>query len=519
MLLYHVTQTVEVGDQRVETERGSLTIRWGKESRAGDIEMNLHPDVQPEGFTGVALGDRIRVVLEEDGGETLTIRGDVTHVARVRQGDVSVWRVSGRTEEGIARDYAVLAEWTEVSASEIVADAWARSGEESIDLAGVEPGAPVVERYSSPYNSLYEILEDMAVRVGWAWRIREGVLYWFDPLAEAGPDLDQSALHIEADTLEVSQDLENVRNIVRTQAFDHRNFARSRLVRPGECLREIPRPSVLRSDEWELREDPVVFLSGGQSGIVAVSEDGEAYRLQEPVGVPEDGAPVEAYLNLPVRRPVWMRRQSDASITLYGPRAGVPQLGAGDMEIDEAQQALDAYLTQHAFPSVTAQTGVTRLLWQPDTVVRAWLTDPPVDRDMYVTDIRIVSDDADIACEISLATPEDVLARAGRGDPARETFRRLERLERANWTLGARGGSTASRIGDLRGRARITGAWAWRGEVEGVPAATIEGRWGWRGEVEPVPVATIEGRWGWRGFVVLAKPRVTMGRAYTVDEV
>ena len=467
------------------------------------------------------LGDTLQVDQEVDlpggGVHTYSVTAEITDVTEARGNVHTFYRVEARGEGYTTRHRRLLRTWRNTPAEQLIEEAFAEAAPD-IDLSGVDAGAGTVGEYDSRYDSLYDLMDTLAERFGWAWRIRDGVLYWRDPNTFPGPDLDAS--DIERGTLEVQRSLDSVFNVARVVGYEYQHESMTKRVEPGECLRAVSIPGKrILSDEWEVVGQAQV-TEGLEDWIGSVGRvgDGSKMELDPPLGNPDcDGAEaVRARVEWDVRRPVWVRAQRKDSIAVYGRREAPPLSDDGSRSISSARDKLEAYLNEHAWPPVSIQAGLVRPDVRADQVVAVTLQDPPVDRTLIVESVRRTVSGNDLQVEVELASPEENggstagaastddagATRAAQTDPnpLREAVRRVEHLERDAMASGTLRGSSARSLGDLEGTESYYGRWGWDGalEVEGAPMAVIAGRWGWAGRWEPAvdwPVSVVFGRW------------------------
>lgn len=455
----------------------------------------------------------------------------ITSVEEKRVGNSLYKRVQCRSLENVASSNRFLGSWANIQASELVLGAWQEHGPQSeelknVSLAGVDSNTQIIEEYVSTFDSLYDLMEKVCLITGWAWKIRNQTLYFFDPLGNLGPALDDNQL-LERDTLNFNQSLEGVFNVYRTQAWQYRPITIQNTVKPGQCLTgatfdpEVMKgyevvKATIREPEWQARELEVSQIEI-EEGIVRFNKS-KIVSFSDPRTVTID---------FEVRALVWVQRENPESILLYGRRDAAPISDDGGLSIPAAIQYLDEMLKYKSYPSYDLKVDVLDGGWQVDQVIDVDLIDPPLTAQLYVTSVARTAEGNDLSVSITLTSPSDIVsgsavppsqARRSRSniDPSHEIAKRLERLERKDAHPSGKLGVNTNFFGIFGGSFKTRDNQGWSDSINAVSAATINvgDNWGlsdttasgaptydssqgWSSSTQPVIVQELTQNTGW----------------------
>ena len=537
-----------------------LSIDESSDGRVASIDFvleELQVPGQGNAFDSAWIGNDVTVT-QTVGGQSQTWVARIIDVTEKRAGAYTFKRVQCRTLESAASVTRFLASWGNISATALILDAWQTYGIQStelqgLSLAGVENNPEIIEEYTSKFDSLYDLMEQVCLLTNWAWKIRDGVVYFFDPLTNAGPAITQGDLKIERDTLTLKQSLEGVYNVYRMQAWQYKTLTVSKSVEDGDCVDGVLfDPSLF--DRYELVDASIKeqgWLDKGLKVDQVEIEDGIArFNGSIVANVPDfpppsfptyGGDPTTVTVDFVVRTLVWVERIDEQSILLYGRRDAAPISDDGGLNVAAATRLLDEMLRYRAYPSYDLSMDVVGVGWEPDQVVNVQLDDPPFSAPLYVTGVKRTTDGSDLSVSISLTSPSEIVeggeappsqARRSRSkiDPAYEIGRRVERLERRIAHPASQLGKNTDLFGVFGGSYSTQDAYGWSAGIitrdlsvgGGDDVTGWTEAWsfalqppvdtaGWRGTVTPVrkpdPIAASS---GWQGAVagdIAATPR------------
>ena len=424
-----------------------LSIKVSSSQRVASIDFVIeHLEVTGQSFaySAAAIG-AIVIVQQTVGATTESWTATVVDVNEKRTSDYSFKRLQCRSLEYDASGTRFLDLWEKAEASTLVMEAWQRHAANNlalqfVSLAGVDTNTTIIEEYSSEFGSLYDLMEEVCLLTGWAWKLRDGTLYFFDPLLNLGPDIDQSALRIERDTIDLKVSLQGVYNVYRMQAWQYTTLSIGRTFEPGDCVDGFQFDPALLQGVEVVGTPPIKQQQWKDEGLKVDTVDGDGIlRLNKSV-VATQSLQGPLTIDLTVRRLVWVERLDEISILQYGRRDAPPLSDNGGMNIAAATQFLDTMLGYRATPAADLTLSVLGVGWQPDMVIDVFLDDPVFSAALYITDVTRTTDGSDLFVSITLTSPSEVIegeqvqvgARRSRSrvDPAYEIGRRLERLER-----------------------------------------------------------------------------------------
>lgn len=493
------SQTVAFASGPANAVVRDLSIRKGANQRV--TECTFTCEDSPAGqasFDACVLGESLTVV-QQHGSSSMHFAGDIISVSDERGSNWTQRKVKAYSLEARAKWVRFQAEY-DARADSIVTQAWNAHG------SGIAPGGISVDSNSqnveltSAFDSLFDLMEKVCRRTGWAWRIdaQTGVMEFFDPLSRNSPAFDQSAGDIEGETLRVSRDASQVVNVARTPVWLYRRRNKTvKALAAGDCVKSARAKDMLPPPGWELVGEPEIvedFAPDGFDREVSLTEDG--WLEFDPPIIPEDQAEtgslfLQLYAEVEVevtwRRQVWMILEAADSIAEYGRREGQPIADDGGQTEDEGEQRLTEFLARHAYPTIKIRGNGLRVGYEPDTICNVSLLEPPLSAPLYVTSVSHTTEANDLEVQLEFESPDEVLDTGTQQRPASaevdvidEMHRRIIQLERRDaHPLGVLG-ITTSEVGSLKPSDSDRGGWGWAARISTSEIGQkLEEAWGW----------------------------------------
>jgi len=530
------SQSVTVGGRPAYVR--DLAIKESSSERVAAIDFVLEPLQVPGQEAAMAaayIGEPVTVTQTVDGASQ-TWQVIITNVDERRNGAATFKRVQCRSLEYVASHTRFLDVWRRTGASTVVLQAWQRHTQgtpalRDVSLAGVATNNALIEEYASKYDSLYDLMEEVCLLTGWAWKVRDGVLYFFDPLSNPGPDLTQGSGATVRDTLQLKQSLEGVYNVYRGQGWSYRTFTIGRNFESFDCIGGFTfSPSLL--DGVEVVGEPrIVQQKWRDMGLKVQNVD--------PDGIVELNKSILAsnvvngYLSVAIRvRGIhWVERFDRQSIELYGRRDAPPLSDNGGDNIRAVTRKLDELLKYRAYPAYDVTLDVVGVGWEPDQVVQTTLYDPAFSAPLYVTEVQRTTDGTDLNVSVTLTSPSEVVegqqvpptqARRSRSgvDPAYEIGRRLERLERRNAHPASPLGVNTDVDGVLGGTYEEAENTGWSQSVSARDIGETTGDsagWGAATGVKQFTHVPVQSGWAGRTVPVLQPPVIEAASGWTAS--
>lgn len=544
MSLKPVLQSCLVNGDTYRVANSAVSLGLDTISR---IQFIAEVDANQE-VNGILEGDIVTLTQVADG--TQIFQGIVTSVTTERGTNFTRWAVDAKDRAEILSFIRFVGIFGPQTAESMIEAAFAEHGPEFMEL-DIQAGSPVIDEYTSTFNSLADLVNYAAKSTGWSWTCYNGVLRFFDPLSNVVAGVSRQR-DFERGTLAATRTMDNVVNVARQPAFIYNRVDFSRFVgtsqsasmgrwstsapctkRLGTFIRNIF-PVGTRPEDWE-------FVGVDISSITLA---------QEYEGDPEftfDGTNLVSNVNLAKvgiprvtgiwRRPVWAEARKQDSITEYGQRDAPVLSDEGGMSLDEALRRLSDYLDARAYPPLTLTGNYLHTDIHPGEVRRFTLPDLNLDQSMLVESVARAMSQDDLAVRITCRSITSLPSGNRRAanptpDPLPEVFRRLENLETTplnpNMPVGAIwiDERPVSRTGEFFGSwiwqeagfdvvepdAEMTASWGYEGAFEyGPPEASFFADWSW-GEagfdVEFPPETDYFGDWEWKGeFTVSEIPK------------
>ena len=518
-----------------------LSIKESSSDRVTAIDFaveRLQTGGQDAAYDSCEIG-AIVDVSQAVGGSTQTWEAIVTDVTENRASDYTFKRVQCRSVEFVASSTRFLDFWEATPASQIVLEAWQRHAPNSLDLqgislAGVDNNPKIIEEYASKFDSLFDLMDEVCNLTGWAWKIRGGVLQFFDPIANAGPPIDQSFRRIEGDTLRLKQSLEGVFNVYRMQAFSYKTISVRRDVEDQDCIGGlIFDPALIKG--FEIVGTPTIkeqYWNDEGFEVDQVEVEEGIVRLNKSRFVDVPPAPSSITIDIVVRVLVWVQRLDETSILKYGRRDAPPISDNGGLNVKAATQLLDEMLSFRSTPAADLSLGTIGVGWIPDQVVDVFLDNPEFSAALYVTGVTRTTDGNDLSVQISLTSPYEIVegeavevgARRSRSqvDPAYEIGRRVERLERRSAHPAEVLGISTGIFGVFAGASEASERQGWRSETRiDVTEANFGGSQGWSDSTttDPALLPNIADGFGWAQSVTIESTIVPGSGLYPTDDI
>lgn len=503
-LLHAFTQTVSIEGGPSDGRVRDLSLRRSANERVTTCDFTVEDD--PAGaatFDACALGKTV-TVSQVGGGYRADFKGDIVAVHDERGSNWTQRKVTCYSLEARAKWTRFQDEWNEVRADTIVSQAWTNYG------SGVAPGGVSVESnadllsMSSAFDSLFDLMDKIARRTAWAWRIDPvtEVMEFYDPLGRDSPTWNQTEQDIEGGTLRVKRDLKQVQNVARTQVWLYRRRNKTvEAIAAGDCVKAVRATDMLPPYGWELASEPKVIddFTDNVDREVKLTEDG--WLQFDPPIVPELQATgtelfgkfkVEVEVALEWRRKVWLVAQSEASIAQFGRREAQPINDDGGQTKAEGAQRLQEFLERYAFPTIEVSGNALQLGFEPDTIAQVSLNDPPLSAALYVTSVTHTTRENDLQVQVDFASPDTVLDSAGAAasgpqraastdiDVVDELHRRIIQLERDEAHPRGIVGQVTADLGSFGGAEPTRVGTGWTGETiaDQLPPTRIREGWG-----------------------------------------
>lgn len=395
------------------------------ETRAARISFQLEalPD-NAAAYDAAEVGVRIQVTQQAD-GETLVNDAEIRTVTEERGRTWTQKNIEARGLEVLAKGVRFQDSWESTAATSIVSEAWNRYGTGLGFSLNLDTNSAKLD-LSSSYDSLFDLMEKVCRRTNWAWRIENGEVRFFDPLARSSPAIDQAAQQVQGGTLRVDRSLEQLVNKARTQGYVYRTkririrttvlecrwaYPAKELIPAEESEWELvgqpeivedyrpedDRSVTLRYDDW-LEFDPAIDPTVMESGITPI-----------PSGNPGPESYADVVVRITHRRKVWFVKRDAFSVAQYGLREGAPLYGDGGQNEQESNQLLTEHLARWAYPTVSVDLQPLEFGHRPDSLCALKLQDPALSGTLFVTEVSRSVRGNELSVQLSLASPETVL--------------------------------------------------------------------------------------------------------------
>mgnify|MGYP006424652101 CR=1 FL=1 len=439
-VLEPVTQRVFVGGVEIPVRGCAIDEGINEAARISFVaEVDLDPAA-----AGITEGGDVRV--EQDvGASTYVIRGRIQRAKLQRGESYTYVKVDALGESDAAKHLRFLANYSDpIDIDQLITEVWTDHGPSSVSLGGVNTGAGQIKEFNSTYDSLADMMNDLADLTGWAWRIDNGVLQWFNPVSNSGPALSQSTGDFTSNSINLERSIEQVKNVVREYAIFDERFELEYPVSDDTCWQylELDQSTLglNPADGYELNVDPEItvdVLNTTGSGSVDAKIDFEnglvIFDSNYVVFADGSGNQPKFVVKFKTRKTAWVEREDAGSIAIYGRLEASPLDYDGAATVAAVEDRLDAYLANHAFASVNFSADLTRADVRPGQKVTVTLNDPTFSGNLLITNVQRSMSGPDLQVSINAVDVTSTGRRAANRirNPLVETIRRIERLERA----------------------------------------------------------------------------------------
>lgn len=482
-----------------------LNLSNDSDSRVAKIRFLIDPDANRNNDMNiVSAGSQLVISQNFDGINKIT-SGLILTVGHSRAGNRDVLRIDGVSEEYQMQRVRFIGLWENTPADDLIADAFARFAPD-FGLS-IENDPTVIESLEILYDSLYDLLQQICRLTGMAWRLENGVLYYFNPIARISRTIVQP-LDIEGSTADISDSLEGVYNIARMQAYDFAETFAEAMVYPGECVDTLFVDQ--KWAEWTLANSPIVqgveFIDGRPEVTANWSESGEV-KLSRGITTPHENKPLLIRVRLKFKRLVWVEKIDQASIDEYGVLPAPAISGNDSVGIKAAEQILDNYLAEKSQPIIKATMGLTVFDHDIDSVCQLVYPTRGIDRELFVKSFSIATNGMVTTANVELVSPADPELKLVRRnpEPVVDIEKRVTRLEKRRASLTNQQGEFAYTIGPIRFAPEVFDFWGWNEDsgIRWVPR--VADQWEWGGSVSEnfIPMESTVSQWEWNESISL----------------
>ena len=448
-----VTQRVYVGGAEIPVRGCAIEENINEAARISFVaEVDFEPAV-----AGITEGSSVRVEQDAD-GSIYAINGKVVTTKLERGSSFTTVRVDALGESDIAKQLRFLATYSEPrDVGELIREVWSTYGPAGVSVAAVPNGPRTIKEFNSTYDSLADMMNDMADLTGWVWRIDDGALQWFDPTTTTGPALSQSAGDFSGSSIRLERGISDVKNVAREYAIFTINHELS-IAKPNDtCWRFFELDQSTRgldpADGFEL-------LGGPEISVEFTSPNGNSESLDARIDfqnglivldankiVPFNSAGLQGLFaaEFKTQKTQWVEREDAGSIAIYGRIEASPLDYDGAATVAAVEDRLDAYLANHAYAAVSFSAGLTRADVRAGERCSISLDDPAFSGSLMVTSVKRTMSGPDLQIDIDAVDIPSTGRPAARRtrNPLTETIRRIERLERLPVNPGSRRGKIA----------------------------------------------------------------------------
>ncbi|NPV70287.1 MAG: hypothetical protein HPY55_06535 [Firmicutes bacterium] len=444
-----------------------LKIEDSTKSRVSAFSFSVvkTPDVPDEVWNALTLNARVKV-FQQVGTAIDEFTGTVVTKPRKRLEGVPVLELSCVDDTILASHYRFIDSWPKQdvqTASDIVIDAWTRYGPASVSLASVGVCSKRIGAISSNLDTLFDFMEEICRRTGWAWRIRNDALEFWDPQRSVfGTVLDEE-MNIVPDSLVITEEMPQVANVVfvpaKVRDTDFEDLQASKAGQAQYMLQYQPliRQFQAGGQTVYLDAPPQVYLGGVEQ---TVAEDGSAdaataqvvYNVENrfirfAVAPAVDGQEVKAVYT--AEMPVIVRREDAGSIALFGERHEKVVKDPRPVRA-EAEQIADAFLRERAYPIRPVGMGITAFGLRSGMYAQVRIPSEGIDHLMPCVSVTRETAGGQLHITVTLnqapVTDEDAVF---------DLFQRVNRLE----------AKETSRNQRIERYMDVSDDWGWAGEV------------------------------------------------------
>ncbi len=337
--------------------------------------------------------------------------------------------------------------------SEIVEDAWTRYGPAGATFFGLDVNPSQPSYIACPLNTLFEFMEEVSARTGWAWRYEDGDLAFHDPSEVVSPVVIAPGTAYRPGTV-VDEGLPEIANVVIMPAileltgFDDAQDTIAGREQYFLQYTPVAQPAIsvdgIPVDPGDVQADGA---HGAAAAHVVWSAENRFVRFS-PGHVPAGG--LSLVVTYDTRLPVRVTREHASSIELYGRIEHVIRRVPRPTR-DEARELAQAYLDSHALPVSALRMGLLTPAVRAGQFHRVVVAEEGIDQLMPCSRVER-SWSPQRGVQVNATFRRSLVSD---GDLVVELFRRLNALE-------ARETSRSERIESVMD---VQDTWTWTGEV------------------------------------------------------
>lgn len=471
MIRAEYEQTVTVAGQLLLVQ--GLSLRESDDEPVSQIDFFVPSDVQSlSALDALALGAEL-VVTQSAQGRVVSVVADITSIQVERQDHTDVYRVAalGEANRLALRRFSDIFDGR-MTASQVILTAVSRHGGHlSLSTAGVMPNLTRVGEIEARQDTLLYVMDTVAKRTGWTWRVEQGVLYYQPPAAYQAPFSLRSGVNLERSGYTFNEDLGEVRNVIRAEAYEYQNVVVAKTV--AGCTQTIFGPTF--DEAWEFAGLARVT---SPDDLVDVSVEADPFtgrirfatplirqdEVPDPVPAgydPAESQQFEVRVEYLIRRKMMLERRDEVSIALYGERHGVFRPSAGADAVESVFETLRTELERKAFPTITAKARVTDFGLRAGMLVSVVPFGRSQPVALRVSGIRHTSGKSELEVEVDLASRTYVGV-----DPVPELFQRVANLEKVSLDPNSVAGSVIESVGPIRTAPAIEDTWGWSDQTD-----------------------------------------------------
>ena len=364
MLNADFLQTVTIDG--VEINVSDMSIREGLDEPIPQIDFRVVASANTQSQIGKIVPDALISVTQSAQGRTRVWNAVISEVSMDRQNhdDVYVLQCDGEAERLARRRFTTV--FDSQAASAVIHEALDNfGGYAGISSAGIDENNQDVGVIVAREESVLDIIERITKRTGWAWRVDDSVLYFFDPETRIAPFSLESEKNIVSGSMSIKEDVKQVRNVIKAEAYEYQKKVVTKNV--NGCVQAIYGP----------RLDANLFEYVGDGEITSPSELSDRnldidlfsgrISFQQPLiledQLGEDDDPndqeFDVTVTYTVRRKLIAEARDEGSIGIYGERHGVFTPGDGGDDVETVFKKIKSDLSIKAFALSTASCSST----------------------------------------------------------------------------------------------------------------------------------------------------------------
>ena len=449
MLNADFLQTVTIDG--VEINVSDMSIRESLSEPVPQIDFRVIASANTQQQIDKIAPDEVIRVEQQSQGRSRVWNAVISELSMDRQNhdDVYVLQCDGESEILARRRFTYLFENT--TASAVIKEALDQfGGYAGLSQAGIEQNETDVGIIVAREDTIFDIIEKMAKRTGWSWRVEDSVLYFFDPENNPAPFSLETEKNIASGSMSIKEDVKQVRNVIKAEAYEYKTQTVTKTV--SGCTQAIYGP----------RFDSNLFEYVGDAQITSPSELSDRnididlfsgrISFQQPLiledELGEDDDPNEQEFDVTVvytvRRKLIAEARDEGSIGIYGERHGVFNPGNGGDDLDTVFTKIKSELSRKAFALSTASCESTEFgltVGEFVTVVPGGAFQPI---SMRVDSVRHTTSGAEMQIDIELSSRAFVGV-----DAVPELAQRVENLEKVDINPRSISGRIVREVGNV----------------------------------------------------------------------